>query len=102
VPTIYELLSPPADRPVTFWLGTYEFDPEKIGYVNKPTKKSFQFDTRLPGNANTGHTFTNDSTTVGKIGRALTHEERMAVIEYLKVLPTMPPEPHSPVGRDWN
>lgn len=102
VPTIYELLSPPADRPVTFWLGTYEFDPEKIGYVNKPTKKSFQFDTRLPGNANTGHAFTNDSTTVGKIGRALTHEERMAVIEYLKVLPTKPPEPHSPVGRDWN
>ena len=101
VPTIYELLSPPAERSTTFWLGTYEYDPIKLGYVSQPGKKSFQFDTRLPGNSNTGHAFTSDSTTRGKIGPALSHDERMAIIEYLKVLPSMPPDPHKPVERGW-
>jgi hypothetical protein len=100
VPNIYELLSPPAERSVTFWLGSYEYDPEKLGYVNRRSNKSFQFDTRLPGNANTGHAFTDDSTTVGKIGRALNHEERMAIIEYLKAMPSMPPDPYIPLERN--
>ena len=86
VPNIYELLSPPAERSTTFWLGTYEYDPAKIGYVSQQGPKSFLFDTRLPGNANTGHAFTDDVSTQGKIGRALSPDERMAIIEYLKGL----------------
>ena len=94
VPNIYELLSPPAERSTTFWLGTYEYDPAKIGYVSQQGPKSFLFDTRLPGNANTGHAFTDDASTKGKIGRALSHDERMAIIEYLKAMPSMPPDPY--------
>lgn len=89
VPNIYELLSPPAERSTTFWLGTFEYDPAKLGYVSQQAHKSFLFDTRLPGNANTGHAFTDDAATKGKIGRALTPDERMAIIEYLKVLTSL-------------
>ena len=92
VPNIYELLSPPAERSTTFWLGTYEYDPAKIGYVSQQGPKSFLFDTRLSGNANTGHAFTDDASTRGKIGRALTPDERMAIIEYLKTLTSIPPD----------
>jgi mono/diheme cytochrome c family protein len=89
VPNIYELLSPPAERSTTFWLGTYEYDPSKIGYVSQQSHKSFLFDTRLSGNTNTGHAFTDDATTKGKIGRALSPDERMAIIEYLKSLTSL-------------
>jgi hypothetical protein len=89
VPNIYELLSPPAERSTTFWLGTYEYDPSKIGYVSQQSHKSFLFDTRLPGNTNTGHAFTDDASTKGKIGRALSPDERMAIIEYLKSLTSL-------------
>ena len=102
VPNLYELLSPPAERSVTFWLGTFEYDPVKVGYVSQQAPKSFLFDTRLSGNANTGHAFTNDPKTLGKIGRALSHNERMEIIEYLKVLPSMPPDPQKPVERNWD
>lgn len=101
VPTLYELLSPPSERPVTFWTGTYEFDPVKIGYLNKQGPKSFLVDTRESGNSNAGHAFTDDKSIKGKIGRALTHEERLDLIEYLKVLPSMPPDPQKPVERSW-
>jgi hypothetical protein len=57
--------------------------------VSQQAHKSFLFDTRLPGNANTGHAFTDDAATKGKIGRALTPDERMAIIEYLKVLTSL-------------
>ncbi|MFN5374893.1 MAG: di-heme-cytochrome C peroxidase [Chitinophagaceae bacterium] len=93
VPNIYELLSPPAERSTTFWLGTYEYDPSKIGYVSQQSHKSFLFDTRLPGNTNTGHAFTDDASTKGKIGRALSPDERMAIIEYLKSLTSIQSDP---------
>jgi hypothetical protein len=102
VPNIYELLSPPAERSVTFWLGTYEYDPIKMGYVSTQGAKSFLFDTRLSGNSNAGHAFTDDNKTIGKIGRQLSPEERMEIIEYLKVITSMPPSPQKPVEHDWN
>lgn len=102
VPTIYELLSPPSERSVTFWLGTYEYDPVKLGYVSRQSPKSFLFDTRLKGNLNTGHAFTNDPKTTGKIGRELSPEERMQIIEYLKTITSMPPEQQNPVNRKWD
>lgn len=102
VPNLYELLSPPSERSVTFWLGTYEYDPVKVGYVSKQASKSFLFDTRLPGNSNSGHAFTNDLKVKGKIGRNLSPEERFQIIEYLKVINVMPPDLQKPVSRNWN
>jgi hypothetical protein len=32
VPTLYDLLLPPSDRPTSFYAGTREFDPVKIGF----------------------------------------------------------------------
>lgn len=102
VPNLYELLSPPAERSVNFWLGSFEYDPIKVGYVSQQGPKSFLFDTKLPGNSNAGHAFTNDTKTIGKIGPSLTHEERLEIIEYLKVLSTMPPDPQKAVVRNWD
>lgn len=97
IPNIYELLSPPSERSTTFWLGTYEYDPVKLGYVSERQPKGFEFDTRLPGNSNAGHVFSHDKTQPGVIGPALSHADRMALIEYLKALPDMPPDPLPPV-----
>lgn len=102
VPNLYELLSPPSERSVTFWLGTYEYDPVKVGYESKQAPKSFLFDTRLSGNLNTGHAFTNDAKTTGKIGRELSQDERFQIIEYLKVITSMPPDPQEAVSRNWD
>ncbi len=101
VPNLYELLSPPAERSGSFWLGSYEYDPVNVGYVSKQAPKSFLFDTRLAGNSNAGHAFTNDTKTKGKIGRTLSHEERLEIIEYLKVLSSIPPDPQKAVKRNW-
>jgi hypothetical protein len=46
----------------------------------------FKFDTPLPGNRNCGHEFVNETTDVGVIGRYLSRDERLALIEYLKTL----------------
>jgi hypothetical protein len=32
VPNLYALLSPEAERPRVFYIGSREFDPEKVGY----------------------------------------------------------------------
>lgn len=102
VPNLYELLSPPEERSTTFWLGTYEYDPIKLGYVNKQAPKSFLFDTRLPGNSNAGHAFSDEKKVAGKIGPKLSHEERMEILEYIKVLTNIPPTDQKSVERNWN
>lgn len=86
VPTLYELLSPQAERRSTFWVGNKEFDLERIGYVADNATGLFKFDTSKAGNLNTGHEFTGDGTTFGNgvIGRLLSHDERNALIEFLK------------------
>lgn len=76
VPTLYDLLSAPAQRPVTFWVGTREFDPVKVGFITTEVRGAFRFDTRIPGNRNTGHTW----------GTTLSESEKMDLIEYLKSL----------------
>lgn len=101
VPTIYDLLSPPAERPTRFWLGTYEYDPKHLGYVSRETRRGTHFDASIPGNLNTGHAFSDDSTVVGRIGRALTREERLAIIEYLKAMTDMPPDTLPAVPYGW-
>jgi hypothetical protein len=77
VPSLYDLLLPPARRPKLFYVGSWEFDPVHVGVeTGSPFAGAFTFDTRLPGNANSGHEY----------GAGLSDAERMALIEYLKTL----------------
>lgn len=84
VPNLYELLSVPSERSKTFWVGNRELDLEKLGYKQEEGK-GYRFDTNLPGNNNIGHVY--------PVGALYSHEQKMAVIEYLKdPLALLPPE----------
>ena len=93
VPTIYELLSPQEDRRETFLVGSREFNPDSLGLAVPTSGNWFEFDTRLEGNSNQGHEFRDgyvpwtpgSGPANGIIGPLLTHEQRMAIIEHLKV-----------------
>ncbi|HVK98293.1 MAG TPA: cytochrome c [Dongiaceae bacterium] len=85
VPTIYHLLSPREERPVTFYVGNREYDPQRLGYRTERSTGSFRHDTRLTGNSSSGHQFT-DVATQGRIGPLLTEAERYQLLEYLKVM----------------
>ncbi len=76
VPTVYDLLSPVEERPVEFFVGTLDFDPERFGILQGEGEYTSLFDTSLYGNTNVGHEF----------GVDLLHEEKMSLIEYLKTL----------------
>jgi RoxA-like, cytochrome c-like len=76
VHSLYQLLLPPAERDRVFFTGDVEFDPVNVGYVSTGERGGFKFDTSISGNSNAGHQF----------GTSLKHEERMDLIEYLKVL----------------
>ena len=86
VPTIEALLSPFAERPTLFYTGSRQYDVEHIGYRTDKFRGAFAFDTRVPGNANTGHRFENGPKGNGVIGSALDPGQRREVIEYLKTL----------------
>ncbi|MDP3717776.1 MAG: cytochrome c [Acidobacteriota bacterium] len=96
VPTLYHLLSPASERPRKFFVGRREFDPVNVGFVTEPLSKGgFWFDTRVRGNANTGHEFRAgyvpydpqhpERVQYGVIGPELTMEQRYDLIEYLKI-----------------
>lgn len=75
VPTLHDLLLPPAQRPKTFLTGSREYDPKKVGYVSDGSQGgTFHFDTTGDGNHNTGHTW----------GTELAEEQRLDLLEYLK------------------
>ena len=78
VPSLENLLSPPAARPMTFTLGGHAFDAVKVGLTNAvpPGVMPFTYDTRVLGNSNTGHTY----------GTTLSPDQRRALLEYLKTL----------------
>ncbi|HEX8697645.1 MAG TPA: hypothetical protein VF815_02300 [Myxococcaceae bacterium] len=75
MPTLYDLLLPPAERPSTFAVGRWEYDPRKVGYVSDG-QVPFVFDTRVKGNSNRGHEY----------GVTLPDSDRWALVEYLKTL----------------
>jgi len=85
VPTIYDLLSPRESRPARFGVGNREYNPQKLGYVTDLRRGNFEFDTTVEGNHNSGHLFT-DVDEKGRIGDRLSEQQRMALIEYIKVL----------------
>lgn len=86
VPTIYQLLSPQAERATTFYKGSFEYDPRHLGYRTEAFANAFLFDTRITGNHNSGHEFRAGERGNGVIGRLLQPQERWALLEYLKVL----------------
>ena len=90
VPTIDDLLGDPEKRPPTFYLGSREYDPVKLGYKTDPITNGFEFDTSIRGNSNRGHEFrkdySKDKEIKGVIGPALSVDDRKALIEYLKTL----------------
>jgi hypothetical protein len=85
VPSLYALLSPAGERPARFYTGHLEFDPAHVGYETGRQPGLFLFDTALSGNSNSGHEFS-DRQGKGVIGPLLSHDERMALVEYLKTL----------------
>ncbi|VXC48542.1 di-heme-cytochrome C peroxidase [Pseudomonas sp. 8O] len=86
VPNLFELLSPVYERQAQFWVGDFEFDPVRVGYRSDKFPGGFLLDTRVTGNGNGGHEFRDGCRQEGVIGRALSPDERLALIEYLKVL----------------
>jgi hypothetical protein len=87
VRTMYELLSPVEERAKSFWIGSREFDPVRLGFKDDPLEGAFLYDTTQKGNSNLGHEFRNAAAnTPGVIGPWLTPEQRLDIIEYLKVL----------------
>jgi cytochrome c5 len=111
VPTLYQMLLPPAKRDSKFFVGRREYDPVHVGYVTKPDADGdddgFWLDTSIPGNHNTGHAFAADAATWAKhrenpaanplpsgvIGPLFTDDERFAIIEYLKTHRDLPATP---------
>ncbi len=86
VPSLFELLSPVYERRSEFWVGNHEYDPERGGYRSEEFGGGFLFKTTITGNSNQGHEFRDGCRQQGVIGRGLQPNERLALIEYLKVL----------------
>jgi len=79
VPSLTDLLEPPANRPKIFYRGYDVYDSKKMGFVSEgkeAERAGFRYDTSLPGNSNQGHLW----------GTELSPEEKKALIEYLKTL----------------
>jgi hypothetical protein len=96
VPTLYDLLLPkklPGDpdageyRPDKFEVGSREFDPEKVG-MRSAGYEGFHFNVIHVGNSNAGHDYGTRRRSLGNDGfeEALTREQRLDLLEYLKSL----------------
>ncbi|WP_018013895.1 di-heme-cytochrome C peroxidase [Teredinibacter turnerae] len=122
VPNLYELFLPQCDseallagevtpgetcRSVEFTVGSREFDPDKVGYVQRSAAEYpglFVFNTRLPSNSNAGHEYAAGKTPVLRLDAAnrpildengkpqlewlppISKPDRWALVEYLKTL----------------
>ncbi len=82
VPNLYELLLPAAKRSKQFYLGSWEYDPVKVGYVQQAQPGAFLFDTRLPGNSHAGHEYGSGYDGLPALSDADIH----ALLAYLKTL----------------
>jgi len=98
VPKLYDLLLPPNPkdvpqsdsngdkrppdppgteyRPRTFWVGTREFDPNKVG-LKTTGHEGYPFNVTFDGNRNSGHEYGT---------KGLTQEDRWDLVEFLKTL----------------
>jgi hypothetical protein len=85
VRTLYQLLSPVYQRQTKFYVGSKEYDPVDIGYLDEQVEGAYELDTSITGNSNAGHQFSNEGG-AGVIGPELSHEERLALIEFIKLM----------------
>ena len=79
VPTLRDLLKPPADRPKVFWRGYDVYDPTNVGFVSQgleAERVGTKHDTAARANSNRGHDF----------GTAMPEADKDALLEYLKTL----------------
>ena len=79
VPTLWDLLEVPENRPKIFYRAYDVYDQQKAGFVSSgpdAEREGWRFDVGVVGNSNEGHLW----------GTALTPEEKKALIEYLKTL----------------
>jgi cytochrome c peroxidase len=77
VPTLSDLLEPPATRPARFWRGYDVYDQARVGFISDGAdaqRLGTVFDVMQPGNGNGGHTY----------GTTLSADQKRALIEYLK------------------
>jgi hypothetical protein len=78
VPTLRDLLTPPENRPKSFYRGNDVIDRDNMGFVSTVRemdgRRFFLFDTSLPGNSSAGHRY----------GLNLKPAEKNALIEFLK------------------
>jgi hypothetical protein len=86
VPNVYALLSPANERPPTFYVGSKQYDPIKMGLNTDYLKGATKFNTNCAGNSNAGHEFNDGPKANGIIGPKLTEQQRLEIIEYLKQL----------------
>ncbi len=79
VPTVRDLLNPPAQRPATFYRGHDLVDAVNLGFVSQgeqAQRLGFFYDTHIPGNGNQGHVY----------GTTLAAADKAALLDYLKTL----------------
>jgi hypothetical protein len=76
VPTLYDLLLPPDQRPMAFALGSRDYDPVKLGFVvtTSCSTQDCLVDTTREGDGNSGHLW----------GTDLADRDRSALLEFLK------------------
>lgn len=82
VPNLYELMLPAAQRSVMFTVGRWEFDPARVGFSTRICDSDFVFDTRIPGNSNSGHEYGTGADGLAPLDEA----QRRAIVEYMKTL----------------
>ena len=80
VPTLWDLLQAPEQRPQVFYTGSDIYDPQKVGFITSGAQMKasadFKYDTRLEGNHNGGHLY----------GTQLSDVDKRALIEFMKTL----------------
>ncbi len=82
IPNLYETLIPAYERSAGFYIGSLEYDVDKVGYVTTASDNAFYFDTSLKGNSNAGHEYF-----AGEYGEEpFSTREIEALLEYLKTL----------------
>ena len=79
VPTLRDMLRPPAERPMLFYRGDDLIDADNGGFIAsgaEAERVGERYDTRLPGNDNGGHLY----------GTELSDGDKEALLAYLKTL----------------
>ena len=79
VPTLRDMLKPPAERPKVFWRGYDLYDPINVGFVSsgaRAEEAGSKYDTAERANGNGGHLF----------GTTLADGDKDVLLEYLKTL----------------